>query len=115
MSKKPFEPTEHPFRRHKGLVILVASLGMLIILGFVGLVYGIAQKASKSNAPETETMPSAAVPPTIPMVPGGITVLGMTAADGSVYLTLRLVDGSTVLRGYDETGQQLFETPLTSP
>lgn len=118
MSDQPFEPEENPFRKHRGIVFIVAALGILILLGFAGLVYGIALKASKSEVVETNStdddarrIGASAISP-VPRIAEGESVLGMTAGDGNVYVSLRLSDGRIVLRGFDAQGAFLFETPL---
>ena len=114
MSDQPFEPNENPFRKHKGIVFVVVTLGILIVLGFAGLVYGIALKASKSTEDAPPAVSTSQPLPPVPMISGGSSALGMAAGDGNVYLTLRLDDGTTVLRAYDEQGALLFETPVST-
>lgn len=113
MDTEPFAPQENPFRKHKGIVAIVVGLGVLIIIGFAALVYGIALKASKPDA--SKAVASMPENPEIVITAGGEnTVLAMTAADGIVYITLRLKDGSILLQGFDDQGLPLFSTPMTA-
>lgn len=119
MSEHGIDPNEHPVRANRGIVIVVVTLGILIVLGLGGLVYGIAMKAGKlgedeqpvvgevevsSSAPSSPALSSSA-----PSPPAGYTVRSMTAADGTLYLHLILPDGREVVRAYDRTGEQVYE------
>lgn len=117
MAQNDIDPNEHPVRANRGIVIVVATLGVLIVLGLGGLVYGIAMKAGKlgsSDSPETSATVPAPIPTPAPGgAPGG--VLSMTADGGRLYLLIRTEDGRDVVRAYDSTGTLLYEVDPATP
>ncbi|NMM43138.1 hypothetical protein HH303_01525 [Rhodospirillaceae bacterium KN72] len=112
MSAQPTEPEQHPASNHKALVAVVVFLGVLIVLGLGGLVYGLMTRTGKSEVPQTVTQTiepaKAANTPALADLPGR-RVVGMTAADGILYLHVLDDDGQERIRAYDSGGGLLFE------
>ena len=108
MSAQPTEPEQHPASNHKPLVALVVFLGVLIVLGLGGLVYGLMTRTGKSEVPQATTQ---MVEPAAPVAvdPSGLRVIGMTAADGILYLHVLDDNGQERIRAYDSGGGLLFE------
>ena len=112
MSAQPTEPEQHPASNHKPLVALVVFLGVLIVLGLGGLVYGLMTRTGKSEVPQAATQ--AAEPTAVSNIPAtvdvsGRHVIGMTAADGILYLHVLDDAGQERIRAYDSGGGLLFE------
>lgn len=120
MSSNQIDPNEHPVRANRGIVTIVVVLGILIVLGLGGLVYGIALKAGKLGESETppqtveeaaDTTQSGSTQPVVPpmLMQTGTIVRGMTAEDGRLYLHVVLPDGAERVRAYDAEGNLLHE------
>ncbi|MBO6838263.1 MAG: hypothetical protein RLW87_04205 [Alphaproteobacteria bacterium] len=119
MAQNDFDPNENPVRANRGIVIVVATLGVLIVLGLGGLVYGIAMKAGKlgsSDAPQSAQNDAAAPAPAAPMpvpAPSVATsasgIVSMTADAGILYIHIRTDEGRDIVRAYDRQGVMLFE------
>jgi hypothetical protein len=117
MASEPLDPDEDPVRANRGIIIVVVALGVLLIAGVAGLIYGIVTQMGKPEAPAEIAAPvaPAAPVPRLEPVPPGAAVRGMTAADGVLYLHLVLPDGREVVRAYDRDGTPLFEIDPTAP
>lgn len=117
MAQNDIDPNEHPVRANRGIVIVVATLGVLIVLGLGGLVYGIAMKAGKLGSSDNRDVGVAAPAEPAMSSPSAPSmemssdrrVLSMTADGGRLYLLIRAEDGGERVRAYDSTGTLLYE------
>lgn len=117
MSSNQIDPNENPVRANRGIVTIVVVLGILIVLGLGGLVYGIAMKAGKlgeTNEPESTTPQTSEVTPP-PLVQTGTAVRGMTTGNGRLYVHVVLPDGSERIRVFDAGGTLLHEIDPITP
>jgi hypothetical protein len=118
MANTDFDPNEHPIRANRGIVIVVAALGALIVLGVGILIYGVSTQTGKRQAEPTELAVEEApgvsgrtVSASPPL--GSVSVLSMTADGGRLYLLVRKSNGESVIRALDATGALIYEVPVT--
>jgi len=113
MTNDTIDPNEHPIRANKGIVIVVVTLGILIIIGLGGLVYGIALKAQGLGSDE-EVPPTAVIDATPVDVPSGVIQSVTTNASGRILIEVRDGSGRETVRVYDRDGSFLFEIDPTA-
>ncbi|KAA2212776.1 DUF6476 family protein [Teichococcus oryzae] len=93
----------------RGLKILVAVMGVLIIIGTVGLVVGIVQKlntAALEPAAETQDMPLPALTTDLELgQPSGTRIGGIAALQGRLAVWVERPDGARILM-VDPNGRQ---------
>lgn len=113
MANLDIDPNEHPVRANRGIVIVVVTLGVLIVLGLGGLVYGIAMKAGKLGEDDPPAMEETVEDRPLPRSePGVAGLMSMTADGDRLYLHIRRDDGREVVRAHDASGALIYELPL---
>lgn len=112
MPDKTPDLNDHPVRANRGIVSVVVVLGVLIVIGLGGLVYGIAQKAGKLGQSETAEI----APVSNPVYDAGQgRLVGMTADAGILYLHIRLGDGRDIIKAYNPDGGLIYQvSPLSN-
>lgn len=106
----PDEKAESVIHNNRGIVIVVATLGALIILAVGGMIYGIMTKSGKhSDAPVTEQADTAPSIPQAAPITGMGTILEVNSQPGRLYLHIRTKSGAEILRIYDENGILISE------
>ncbi|MEQ8440365.1 MAG: hypothetical protein RIM33_18420 [Alphaproteobacteria bacterium] len=108
MTNDTIDPNEHPIRANKGIVTVVVTLGLLIILGLGGLVYGMAMKAQGLGSEEA-TSSTAPAAPQIPVADSGAIQSVTNGPSGRILIEMRDADGRETVRVYDRDGAFLFE------
>jgi hypothetical protein len=125
----PDDKAESVIRNNRGILIVVATLGALIIFAVGGMIYGIMTKSGKhsdASAPEqTVTAPvePATSPATVATTNNGSApqntppkqatdqaqILGISSQPGRLYLHIRTRSGAEMLRIYNENGGLITE------
>lgn len=109
-TKPPDEKAESVIRNNRGIVIVVATLGALIILAVGAMIYGIMTKSGKhSDAPAIEQTDAAPSNPQPAPITGLGTILEVNSQPGRLYLHIRTKSGAEILRIYDENGILISE------
>ena len=103
----PDEKAESVIRNNRGIVIVVATLGALIILAVGAMIYGIMTKSGKhSDAPAIEQADAAPSNPQAAPITGLGTILEVNNQPGRLH---RTKSGAEILRIYDENGILISE------
>lgn len=113
MATEPFDPDQNPVRANRGIVVVVIALGLLLIVGMGGLLYGIVAQVGKPE--EGTARAPASLPPTASNPEIGQAVRGLTAVADRLYLHIILPDGREVVRAYGEDGRLIYEIDPTTP
>lgn len=96
----PQGPIKGPLQQHRGMVILVTVMGIMLVVGFGVLVGTIIYRASGGNSQQDEALAAGAME-TAAMVsvvrPTGATLMGATSSAGRLTLHFRNEAGDTVL------------------
>ncbi len=98
---------------NKGLIFLVAGLGVLIVLGLVAVVAGIVTKSSGPGAGLFGSAPAGAE--TSVTLPAGAQVIGVTADDGALHVHIESGGGASVWRIDAASGRVLGKLRLAVP
>lgn len=102
------DSNDHPVRANRGIVTVVVILGVLIVLGLGGLVYGIALKAGKLGQPEPEKSETRPVEGASSEI-SGRRIVGMNVDSGRLYLHVMHEDGRELIQVYNSEGKKLFD------
>ncbi len=98
---------------NKGLIFLVAGLGVLIVLGLVAVLAGI---VIKSSGPGADLFGSgAAAIETSVTLPAGARVIGVSADDGVLHVHMEAGGGASVWRIDAASGRVLGKLRLVAP
>ncbi|MDF1750365.1 MAG: hypothetical protein P1V34_15975 [Alphaproteobacteria bacterium] len=109
----PEDKSESVIRSNRGIVIVVATLGALIIFAVGGLIYGIMTKSGKhsdaSPTQQTQAVPISPAIETAPATTGAAQILGISSQENRLYLHIRTQSGRDVVRIYDQNGMLITE------
>ena len=98
---------------NKGLIFLVAGLGVLIVLGLVAVLAGIVIKSSGPGAGLFGSAPAGAeIQVTMPT---GARVIGVTVDDGVLHVHMEAGGGASVWRIDAASGRVLGKLRLAAP
>lgn len=96
----PQEPLKGPLQQHRGMVILVVVMGIVLVVGFGILVATIIYRASGGNS-QQEDAPAAIISENAEILsvvrPAGATLLGATSNGGRMTLHFQGESGDVVL------------------